>query len=301
MTTSVLERPVVGAVGPSLVEHGITQQSSEHLSHCQQGTWVRGECQHGTQRWVSRPCKRRTCPVCGQKRLSRMAYRIGYGLDVLGAGSGGWFVGTWARDIDKKTAIKTVGKFVRWLRSKQPGLQYASTWEVTKRGRLHVNLILVPWSYVPQKILGEKWHGFGGGRVVWIQRVEPGIGVEVSKSKLESVPSYVSKWKQMVLSGRGVTYSLGFPKLPDNTEFKRRGQIHWLCEHGRWARDLAGDWHCVEEPLRNEVDIFLADLGMGYWSEVGPGEYAFTCGEDCDCFEILRSERSPPAVQGGVV
>lgn len=293
-----------GGVSTSFIGQSITQHfEAKNLEFCQQGLWVRGECPHKTKRWVKIPCKKRTCPVCGKKRLKRMAYRISYGLDMLGGGSGGWFVGTWSRDIDKKSAVKTVGKFVRWLRKGdkdgyvgQPGLEYSSTWEETRRGRLHINLVLAPWVYIPQKLLSEKWRRFGGGRVVWIGRVDSKIGVEVSKSA-GSVPGYISKWDQMVLSGRGQGYSKGWPKLANNTKLVRKGNIFWTPECGKWD-SYQGDygekrWVCLVEPLRSEVPVFESELKLGYWREVRLGEYALTYGEGCDCFDLLARGGDP--------
>jgi len=87
-----------------------------------------------------------------------MAYRISRVIDSLGGKEGAaWFVGTWAKDVSKKSAVRTVGKMIKWLR-KVSGhkLEYSSTWEVTRQGRLHVNLVIAPWSYIPQALLSQK-------------------------------------------------------------------------------------------------------------------------------------------------
>jgi hypothetical protein len=39
--------------------------------------------------------------------------------------------------------------------------------------------------------------------------------------------SYLGKWEQMVMTGRGVAYSKGWPKLPENPFLGRKGAISW--------------------------------------------------------------------------
>lgn len=268
---------------PSLVVQGITQQiTSKSREICAGGMgWIRGLCGHGTTRWVHLTCKRRDCPVCGEVRRRRIAKRIGYGLEVLGGGAGGaWFVGSFAWDVDKKQAIKVQAKFLRWVRKYlgdkvEHRVEYAVTWELTRKGRLHINIIMAPWVYIPQKLLSEKWQRFGGGRVVWIERVGVQIGAEVAKSK-RVIGSYIGKFEQMVRTGKGVTYSKGWPKLPAN-ELQRKGDVDWL-----WVGGLSNDGIKFEDEIKE-----------GYWAEVEPGEWGFAAGEYCDCFDFVP-------VKGGV-
>jgi len=262
-----------GASVPSLVRQGITQPNEYEKSEiCPNAGWLEGRCEHNEVRWVKLFCKRRGCPVCGKLRRRLIAWRVSYGLEVLG--DGGWFVGTWAADVGKAEAVKTQNKFVRWLR-KRLGyrVEYAAVWEVTKAGRLHLNLVLAPWAYIPQKELSAAWQRFGGGRVVWVERVGYGVGKEVAKLN-EKLGNYMAKFEQAVEGGRGINYSQGWPKLPDNP-MKRKGKISW-----RWVGSLTP-----------EAAIFEGELKVGYWREVSPGEYAFSCGERCDCFDVMA--RSP--------
>jgi hypothetical protein len=208
-------------------------------------------------------------------RKRRISWRIQLGVESLGGSLGaGWFVGTWDHDIEKREAVKVVGKMVRWLR-KETGVhfEYASTWELTKAGRLHVNIVMAPWVYVPQSKLSSAWHRFGGGYRVSIERVGAGIGNETAKAGRERIGNYVGKWEQLVKSGRGVTYSKGWPKLPDNPKARRVGKIEW-----RWVGEL-----------EDESIVFKGELLGGYWHELVPGEYAFTAGEDCHCFDLVDS------------
>jgi len=266
-----------GVVSPSLVRQGITQPISyenckDLIVTCPDGSWLEGQCEHGEIRWVYLPCKRRDCPVCGEVRRRLIAWRVTHGLEVLGIGA--WFVGTWAADVGKAEAVKTQNKFVRWLRKRLGRrVEYAAVWEVTRAGRLHLNLVLAPWSYIPQKELSAAWQRFGGGRVVWIERVGMGVGKEVAKLN-EKLGNYMAKFEQAVKEGRGINYSQGWPKLPDNP-MKRKGKIRWV-----WRGSLTP-----------ESAIFESELKVGYWREVSPGEYASCFEEKCDCFDVMA--RSP--------
>jgi hypothetical protein len=209
--------------------------------------------------------------VCGPKRKNRIAYRIALGVELLGGPAGaGWFVGTFDKDISKKEAVKIQGKFVRWVR-KRSGfrVEYAATWEVHRSGRLHLNIVFAPWVYIPQAVLSKRWARFGGGNRVWIERVGVGIGVEAAKSR-NRVAKYFSKFEQQVKTGRGVAYSHGWSKLPDNAvKTERKGEIRWIYRDAWWDDSIN----------------FKDEISLGYWQEVRPGEYGFCLGEDCDCFE----------------
>lgn len=183
-------------------------------------------------------------------------------------------MGTFDRQISKREAVKVQRQFVKWLR-KELGyqVQYAATWEVMGSGRLHLNLVLAPWQYVPQTLLSAKWEGFGGGPVVWVQRVGGGVGVEAAKAR-EGIGGYLGKWEQMVESGRGVAYSKGWPKLPETPFAGRCGEVSW-----RWVDNLT-----------QEGTMFWYERELGYWREVEPGEWRDAWGEECNCFD----QRAPP-------
>ena len=241
---------------PSLVIQGITQHFTPKREGVTDvcrggGGWLRGRCHHGVTRWVRLGCKRRDCPVCGEQRRNKIAYRIGHGIEVLGGGDGGaWFVGSFKHDVTKKEAIKVQAKFIRWVRRYLKGrgrVEYAVTWEVTRRGRLHVNIIMCPWSFVSQGVLSQKWERFGGGKVVWIERVGAGVGVEAAKSK-RAVGDYLGKFEQMVRTGKGVTYSKGWPDLP--AAGCRHGEVSWS-----WVGDMSVD-----------AILFGYERQLGHWS-----------------------------------
>lgn len=255
---------------------GVPPQS---LPSCPDGGWLKGVCEeHATIRWVKMSCKRRTCPVCGQARRSRIAWRIAEGISALGGegklGGAGWFVGTFDRPIDKAEAVRISNQFVQWLnrfigRTFKYKAEWAKVWERHRSGRLHLNLIISPWRYIPHSLLKCKWHTFGGGIKTWVTRVGRGVGAEAAKSRCR-VGDYFGKLEQMVLTGRGVSYSKGFPMLPKLTQVPRRGEIDWRFI-GNFAQESIEHWYDVE---------------MGYWQETSPGEWRTVDVELCDCFEF---------------
>ncbi|MBA7614293.1 hypothetical protein ES703_21556 [subsurface metagenome] len=308
---------------------------------CTHGFYRRGSCLwHKTERFVYIPCRRRFCEVCGPIRSRGIAERIRRGLETFGGGA--WFVGTFSFDIDKPKAVYLVGRFVqvlrrgekeylltdsadsrhwqtrfelrasgvrcpksarwRWRLKPQPGLRYACTWEVTKAGRLHVNLVLAPWSYVPQSILSRKWRYLTGARVVWIERITSpsAIGDEVTKAKhtrrLRQLCDYFAKNEQQVEDGRGACYSSGWPLLLKPDHLRRKGDGHLVWEN--FFSDT------------NQVEVFEYERDLGHWREIRLGEWGKTEG-DCRCFDpddglgdlrafLLMQSRdnvpSPPAV-----
>jgi len=136
--------------------------------------------------------------------------------------------------------------------------------------------LLAPYTFIPQAQLSEAWQRFGGGKVVWIQRVGAGIGVEASKSRV-AISSYLGKFEQMVATGRATCYSKGWPKLPTDPLGGRQGKITWA-----WRGELS--W---------ETLIFEIESDRGLWREISPGEWKFAYGEECFCFERAQPLRLP--------
>ena len=251
--------------------------SSSTPKHCERAIYLRGSCEHGELRWIMRPCGTRSCPVCGPVRRARIADRIKLGIEALAGKEGaGWFVGTFGWDIDKPAAVKVMGKFVRWVRKRLGRqVQYVSTWELTEKGRLHVNIVFAPWGYIAQCELAAAWRKAGGGRVVWIKRVGAGVSAEVVK--VFFLARYLAKADQAVIEGRGVCYSRGWPKLLAPERAKRKGRVSWC-----W---FGGDYE--------EATGFYQEKVAGLWIEVGFGEWAFHLGESCDCFQFEGAGPSP--------
>jgi len=301
--------------GPSLVTttHNSPQRVSVHeelAKYCPDARLVEGECdEHGQRRWVVAPCKNRDCPACGPRGRHEIAKRIAYGVrqfpcrdcghkleECLAHGCGKgvrcsckgmllsatWLVLTFdteqAEEVEwKPKAVKKLGKFVAWLRKRMPALQYVATFELTKRGRLHINLVAGPWQEIPQEELQERW-----GARVWVQwiRDDQAIGRETAKSySPESLGGYLSKLKQAVPEewGRRVSYSKKWPKLP---ECQRKGRISWRCE---FEIELV------------EIELFEHELNLGWWKEIRPGEWqGLLHPHDCDCFDLVERARDGP-------
>jgi hypothetical protein len=190
----------------------------------------------------------------------------------------------------KGAAVRRLGVFIRWLRRRlgqkvagkrkgcsriQPArLEYAASYELTRRGRLHINLIIGAWQFISQRELAEHW----GGRV-WVKWVKGGgaVGREAAKASTP-LAGYLSKLEQAVPWEwhRRVSFSKGWPKaaLPDVA--KRAGRIVWQ----------------FPDPARIVAFEYQLEQGMS-WREVKPGEYARLGGESCEFFAL----RLPPWVQ----
>ncbi|KKM85767.1 hypothetical protein LCGC14_1285820, partial [marine sediment metagenome] len=223
---SIQEAPAEGAPSLVTIPHNSATPSSklrQQESYCPNATVVEGVCdEHNNTRWVLAPCKNRRCEHCGPVGRFKIAQRIALGVRTLWPCS--WQVLTFAEDISKKDAVRKLSKFIRWLRTEIPGLQYAATYELTKRGRLHINLIVGPWSRIEQQKLQRIW-----GHRLWIQWVkeERSLAREVAKSySPESLGNYLSKLEQAVPTDRRVSFSKDWPKLPKHHE-ERHAPIMW--------------------------------------------------------------------------
>ncbi len=135
-----------------------TRESRNGLK-CANPFLLLGTCTHGSKRYRLVPCKRRDCEACGRVGRRRIAERIAYGVRQFWPCA--WIVLTFAvadaeSPVWKKQAVKRLGVFIRALR-KELGvkLEYAATYECTARGRLHINLIIGPWSFIEQRWLCE--------------------------------------------------------------------------------------------------------------------------------------------------
>jgi len=296
---------------PSLVTttHN-SPQSGDTDKYCPDSRLVRGTCdEHGQERWVLAPCKRRTCEVCGPNGRYQIAKRIAWGVREMPCRDCGHKVdGCWGHGqrrgvVDcrckrmrlsavwqvltfdtesaeesewKPKAVDKLGKYVAWLRKKKgmPDLQYAATYELTQRGRLHINLVAGPWVEVPQAELQDRW-----GARVWVEwvRDDQAIGRETAKAySPESLGKYLSKLKQSVPEewGRRVSFSQKWPKLPK--ECKRRGPITWVQE---WALKPS------------ELAAFEFEKERGWWQEVRIGEWGSALRPpSCDCFDLVSPE-----------
>jgi hypothetical protein len=199
-------------------------------------------------------------------------------VELLGGDAGGaWLVLTFDRDVTKYEAVRISNQYIQWLYrycKRHFGFkpEWSKVWEVMKNGRLHLNIVVAPWHYIPQSVLATKWHELGGGRIGWVERVGAEVGVEAAKSR-QKIGNYIAKWDQAVVYGRGVGYSKGWPQLPKEVHAPRRGQIAWNFVGG----------------VSQEGILHWYDTELGNWQEVLPGEWKTTEPELCDCFEFKVS------------
>lgn len=265
-----------GAVGASVgIEGGPeaslvspTNNSESSKAKCDNWFIIRGECGHENVRYRMVPCGRRSCPVCGPVGRRRIAERIALGVKQFWPCS--WIVLTF-KETDaedpawKKVAVRKVAYFVKQLRAiVGEEMQYAQTFELTKKGRLHCNLICGPWKYISQRELQRMW-----GARVWVERVKNSerVGREVAKAySPESLGGYLSKLDQAVPKewGRRCSFSKKWPKLGKGG-LPREGNVKWR--------------YCDGE---ERITFWILE-GSGEIVEIVPGEYQYP-DDHCDCF-----------------
>lgn len=276
-----------GAAAPYLVDEtrhnssvGVTENGGhpaqlalgELAEDCANALWLKGACvEHGVRGWRRVTCKRRDCDSCGPLGRKRIAERIAGGVRKVMADDKrcAILVLTFAEDVDKPTAVRRLGSFVKYLRTKMPDLQYAATYELQKSGRLHINLVAGPWTYYRHKELAKRW----GARVSveYVQDADLVAG-EVAKTP-EALGRYLAKLDQAVSEGRRVSFSKGWPRLPVEG-FKRKGEIAWLPVTHDDAEDLQMFFHM------NDRGLVVEGL---------PGEYHYPgqleAHPECHCYE----------------
>jgi len=263
---------------------------------CPNGRYLLGKCGHA-KRWLWVPCKKRSCKVCGPAGRAKMAERIAWGVGLTG--SVAFMVLTFKPDDKRSTepqlkalANKKLNHFIEKLRQDIPDLQYVKTFELTAKGRLHVNLIVTPWKYVHQTKLQKMW-----GARIWIERIsgEETIAAEMTKTgkRRLDLAEYMAKVKKKVEQvvpvewGRRVAFSKKWPKLPER-EVQRVGVITWVQFGHEYDADLLA--FLSHKDLKG-IDALASGLSpFGEWVEARPGEFAKV--EDlsvCDCWKFIDS------------
>ena len=211
-----------------------------------------------------------------------------------------FLVGTFAHDVTKQQCVRRVSAFMKWLHRRLPGhqIEYAATYELTEKGRLHVNLVIGDWRCIPRNELEQKWGAFmtasligsrqdngGDATPLWTEDEAAALRVarEVAKSGPERVANYMAKFDQAVNEGKGVSYSQGWPKVAKREAPQRVGDIRWS-------------------------PIFRSDLA-GYEIEMRQGKWVREAGEmrrpighpdhnpNCRCFEF-QSKKPKGAAPG---
>ncbi len=245
----------------------------------------------------------------------------------------GFFVGTFNHDISPDDMNVVIKKFIHYQRKRLRHLgrlEYARGDEYQKSGRLHVNLLLTPWEYQPHAELIRIWEdivyrvtgvrGSDNVRISDATKAAKGQTVEqlaayvasASPEKLEfdlaRVANYIAKNANEASSNvgtklhqrittrgkRGVAFSRGWPKLPDETgEWARKGKITWSfldstthrqrlnkdVYYGRWVPYFEGQ-SCIEYIAA--PDVFT--MGVNH----------------CHCYELERADQvvTPESAEG---
>jgi len=281
------------------VREGISRpenaQDVDRKHPCDNWRSIRGSCSHASTRWLYVRCKRRDCAGCSKVRQWKHASRIANGVRTIGVDRCAFIVLTYKEDEAvnpefKPEAVKRENSFIRWLRSEQKKLgndhmEYAKTWEITKKGRLHTNLIVGPWvydkpegRYIDIDDIRARW----GARVsISIVQDDAAIAREATKAQSpDGLSTYLTKIEQMVPDDwhRAISFSKNFPKLTVLDPPERVGKIKWESE-----RDLEG----------GALAAFLHEKGLGWWIETEKGSGEFYDGvrdETCSCFDWKEPE-----------
>lgn len=274
-----------------LRDAGIIPKSCPHARPVLHGT-----CGHGAVRWILAPCGARECAYCGPRGRDKIAKRIVDGVKAMWTLKRRvtWLVLTFDRDVEKKAAVRHLGHYMRWLRAelKRNGVtddvDYAATYEKQESGRLHINVLVSPWTYIAQRRLCDAWcreikfvatesnRGYQGASV-YVKAITADarrIGAEMAKQVDDDAPTpkdlgrYLSKFDQSVTEDRRVSFSRGWPRC-DEYEPERVGDITW---------DRASQY---------DVDLFETERKLGEWV-MCQGEYSrarhLPSSEKCECF-----------------
>lgn len=210
------EPPAGGVERHDLVRHGHNSSGElGRLTGCPDSVWIRAVCrEHLNVRYVRVRCKRRDCDYCGVIGRWQIAERISWGVQHYQDRGDyvAWLVLTFARDVPKATAVRQLAGMVKKIRVRSPGAQYAATYELTERGRLHINLVVAPWVWVDVREVQRWWGARLSLRIVWDAT---SLGLETAKPfGAVNLGEYLCKLDQGVPLGWGrrVSFSRAWPK-----------------------------------------------------------------------------------------
>jgi len=111
---------------------------------------------------------------------------------------------TYKDDVTKPKVLRTFAHFVQDIRRHYGTFEYARFPQKTKRGRIHLHLVVM-CPYIPQKDISKRWRVATKGSYICDIRVihEPG-----------RIARYVTRYLTKEIFAR-VTYSRGFPNFAD--------------------------------------------------------------------------------------
>jgi len=250
-------------------------------SHCPSAKPILANCGHGNERWIMVPCGDRECAYCGPKALARYSRRIDYAIELnkRAGHHGAKLTLTFASPVyeDADSANKALGKlqnFIKKLRRKNRGMQYCWTKELTKNGRVHFNLLCLPWVYIDKWKLAAMW-GQGYVHVKDVPYVDTAntVGGELTKSYQITAGAYMAKASQQVPAswGRRIQFSQKFPAAPPR-KHQRVGKIDYNFSPAVWR--LSGFYDAEKRGLL--VQTAERDLAL---------PFAYENETPCTCFE----------------
>jgi len=247
---------------------------------CKTAGWIQEECGHNSKRWIKIACERWDCPDCSKVKFNKELARIRKAVKFssLHLNSPLKFLTlTFKEDTDLETARRSLQKFVRKIRRKFGTFEYAKAPEETKKGRLHLHLVVI-MPYIPQDWLQKAWGSIVDVRAVRCKpcykknspncRHHDKAGFEGA----EELIKYMSKNKKGKL-----THSRNFPKAD---QYKSRsgecsdcGKEHTFT-YQKDAREQTVEFASV--PQR--------PISFSEW--IGTGVPLYKGGKRCDCWIV---------------
>jgi hypothetical protein len=108
-------------------------------------------------------------------------------------------------DATWKLIMRAWSSFVRWLRTRAPGAQYAAVKEEGgQTGMKHLHVLLINLPFIPWEDASDAWRRVTGAWNVSLQRVNGAKAIR-----------YVTKhtWKAFIPGTKNITFSAAFPKI----------------------------------------------------------------------------------------
>jgi len=168
-------------------------------------------------------------------------------------------------------------------------MEYAATFEVTKRGRLHINLVVGPWVRIPQRELQAGWEKVLHEKmaIVHVRMVDntEGGAASVGAETAKSLSGYLAKLEQSVSEDRRVSFSRGWPRVEHKAP-EREGEVRWA------------------PASSSETEAFEVERKLGEWVQ-RQGEWCraphLPGSENCNCFQFKAPQPKlhPPFLVDG--
>jgi len=115
-------------------------------------------------------CKSWDCPTCGPKKRALWIARLARGNPQREITLTTAYDRALAPREHARLLKQCLNRLLKALRKRDPGMEYALVWELTKKGTPHVHM-LQRGTYIPAAWLSKQWDAAGGGKIVWIESV----------------------------------------------------------------------------------------------------------------------------------